>query len=143
MGIFEDRSSKEETRRESLLEFYKQCPIPEKELLSNLGLFISKTEFSRMLYIHELYKNILDVHGIVMEFGVRWGQNIALFETFHGIYEPFNRNRKIIGFDTFTGFPSTSEKDGTSDIVTVGSYGVTKDYQAYLEELLIVRKKKV
>ena len=53
---------------------------------------------------HELYQKILNVHGVVIEFGTRWGQNLALFESFRGMYEPYNHFRKIIGFDTFEGF---------------------------------------
>ena len=45
-----------------------------------------------------------------MDFGTRWGNNMALFSIFRGMYEPFNRHRKIIGFDTFSGFPSINEK---------------------------------
>lgn len=134
--IEEEKSSKEITRREKLLDVYKTCPIPDIELLSNLNLFTSKREFSRMLYLHEIYRKIINVHGIVIEFGVRWGQNLVLFETFRGIYEPFNRNRKIVGFDTFEGFSSISDKDGTSDIVSVGSFNVTEKYELYLEKLL-------
>jgi hypothetical protein len=134
--VQQDKTSFERRRREKLLEIYKKCPIPDSELLSNLALFISKTEFSRMLYIHEIYRKILDVHGIITEFGVRWGQNLALFETFRGIYEPFNQTRKIVGFDTFEGFPSVSAKDGASEIVSKGSYSVTENYELYLDGLL-------
>jgi hypothetical protein len=106
--IIEDRSRDEISRCNDLFDIYSRCPIPDNEILSQLGLFISKTHFARMLYIHELYKKILDVHGLIVEFGVRWGQNLVLFETLRGIYEPFNKNRKIVGFDTFEGFASVS-----------------------------------
>jgi len=138
--MVQEKSPEEVSRREDLFELYKECPIPDDELLSNLALFISKKEFARMLYIHDLYKQILDVHGVIMEFGVRWGQNLALYETFRGIYEPFNRVRKVIGFDTFEGFPSVSTKDGTSDIISVGSYSVTEGYESFLDRLLAVRE---
>lgn len=127
---------REMDRRERIFHLFKECPLPKNELLSNLGLFISKTDMSRMIYLHELYKKIVNVHGIIMEFGVRWGQNLALYETFRGIYEPFNVNRKIVGFDTFEGFPSVDDKDGGSDLVSVGSLSVTKGYEKYLAALL-------
>jgi hypothetical protein len=101
-------------------------------------LFFNKTETARLLYLHEIYCKILNVHGVIMEFGVRWGQNLALFETFRGIHEPFNRNRKIIGFDTFDGFPYVSEKDGAA---TPGGYSVTPNYEKYLEALLSNRER--
>jgi hypothetical protein len=86
--------------------------------------------------MHDLYKQIIPVHGIVVEFGVRWGQNLALFSSFRGMYEPYNYNRKIVGFDTFSGFPSVSEQDGTDEIASVGAYGVTPDYEMFLDSVL-------
>ena len=130
--IYDEISSEEIARRQDLLEMYKASPIPDTELLSNLGLFISKREFSRMLYIHEIYSRMIEVPGIIVEFGTRWGQNLALFETLRGIYEPYNRLRKIVGFDTFEGLPSVSDKD----VISVGSLNVTENYELYLGDLL-------
>jgi hypothetical protein len=129
-------TQKEESLRSDFYELFKQCPIPENEILSHLGLFIKRQDLSRLLFIHELYRKIIDVHGVVMEFGVRWGQDMALYETFRGIYEPFNHTRKIIGFDTFEGFPTTHEKDGHSNIIQSGAYSVTEGYELYLEKIL-------
>lgn len=120
--------------RTDFLQLFRQAPIPDNELLSNLGLYLSRQTLSRILFMHELYQKIIDVHGVVMEFGVRWGQNLALYESFRGIYEPYNYNRKIVGFDTFSGFPEVHDKDGTR--VAVGDYGVTDQYEAYLEQVL-------
>lgn len=53
-----------------------------------------------------------------------------------GIYEPFNRHRKIIGFDTFEGFEEISEKDGGSDLMRVGNLSTTFGYFSYLEKIL-------
>jgi hypothetical protein len=86
--------------------------------------------------MNELYQMIVEVPGVVVEFGVRWGSNLALFESFRGIYEPYNHNRKIIGFDTFDGFPSIHGKDGTAEIAKVGAYRVTGQYETYLEQIL-------
>jgi hypothetical protein len=52
------------------------------------------------------------------------------------MYEPHNYLRKIVGFDTFAGFPAVHEKDGVSEDVRVGGYGVTQGYERYLTELL-------
>jgi len=76
----------------------------------------------------DLYRRALDVHGVVMEFGVRWGSNLALFQSLRGIYEPYNYTRKIIGFDTFAGFPSVSEQDGDDAVIAPGAYGVSEGY---------------
>lgn len=127
--------------RSEFLNLLKECPIPDRELLMNLGLFISRQNLSRILFMNELYKKIIDVHGIIIEFGVRWGQNLALFQSLRGIYEPFNYNRKIVGFDTFAGFPSIDEKDGNSHAIEVGAYSVTENYEEYLKEILDYHEK--
>lgn len=122
--------------RKGLFNLFRECPVPDSEILQNLGLFVKRQDLSRIIFMHDLYRRIVDVHGIVVEFGVRWGQNMALFSSFRGMYEPFNHNRKIIGFDTFSGFPSVSKKDGSGSSVQAGAYAVTENYEQYLEKLL-------
>ena len=127
-------NSVELDRRKTFIQQFKNTPIPDTELLSNLGLYINRQSLSRMLFISEIYSKIINTHGIVVEFGVRWGQNLSLFSSLRGIYEPFNYNRKIVGFDTFSGFPEVVEQDGAK--VAVGDYAVTDHYQEYLEYIL-------
>lgn len=134
-------SDEEQATRQDFMTLYRKCPIPENELMENLGLFVKRQNLSRILAMDDIYRRILEVPGIIIEFGVRWGHNLALFESLRGIYEPFNHTRKIVGFDTFAGFPSVSMKDGTADVATVGSYGVTEDYCSYLKSLLDCHEK--
>ncbi len=129
-------SAKESEVRKHFLDLFKKCPIPENELLANLGLFLNRQTLARIIFMHELYQKIINVHGIVVEFGVRWGQNLALFESFRGIYEPYNYSRKIVGFDTFEGFASLSQEDGRHDIITPHAYSVTAGYDEYLKRVL-------
>jgi hypothetical protein len=129
-------SEREVSLRQQLIRYFKECPIPDNEILLNLALFISRQNLSQMLFVNELYEQIVSVHGVVMEFGVRWGRNLALYESLRGIYEPFNHNRKIVGFDTFSGFPAVDPKDGRADIIGVGGYNVTENYFEYLSKIL-------
>lgn len=131
------KSSEEElANQKSFYDLYKNSPIIEDETLNNLGLFMNRKNLSRIIFMHDMYKRILDVNGIVIEFGVRWGQNLSLFQNFRAMYEPFNHTRKIVGFDTFEGFPKTVSKDGNSDDVFSGSYSVTDKYEEYLKQIL-------
>ena len=52
------------------------------------------------------------------------------------MYEPYNHTRKIIGFDSFEGFPSTHAKDGQHDVIKKGGFSVTKGYEDYLDSIL-------
>ena len=88
--------------------------------------------------MNELYLMTKNITGDVLEFGCRWGQNLSLFINFRGIYEPYNMQKRIIGFDTFSGFPSISEheKKGNSKIAKKGGFSTTKNYEKTLKQIL-------
>ena len=121
-------------------QHYARSPLPPDETLANLGMFLTSKNLSRILFFNEIYQLILRHHGVVIEFGVRWGQTLSLFSALRGIYEPFNRHRKIIGFDTFSGFQGVSEIDGPSSGCKEGSFSVTADYRGYLEKLMVLQE---
>jgi hypothetical protein len=125
----------EKARRVQLADLIRHSPIPDEELPSNLGVYLTPQNLSRILFMDFLYRKVLDIQGVVMEFGCRWGQNTALFSALRGIYEPFNRLRRVIGFDTFAGFPSTTPQDGGQ--VSAGMYAVTAGYQSHLSDLMV------
>ena len=124
----------EKVRRNDFYDLFKEWSIPRDEFFMNLGLFLTPQALSRILFMDFLYRQILEVQGVVMEFGCRWGQNLSLFSSLRGIYEPFNRLRKIVGFDTFSGLPSISPQDGTE--LNRGMYSVTPGYEHYLDRVL-------
>jgi hypothetical protein len=125
--------------RMSLLELLRKCPIPDAEFLNNIGLFLDRRILSRYLFINEIYQRILGIHGGIIELGTRYGQNLSLFTSLRGIYEPFNHNRKIIGFDTFEGFPVI---DKTKDLKNVKTreYSVPEEYEQFLSTVLSVHE---
>jgi hypothetical protein len=129
-------SSEENTRRNEFFHTFRTSPIPDDQLLSNLGLFINSKTLSRMMFMNHLYEQITDVMGVVMEFGTHWGSNLAQFAALRGIYEPFNRHRKIIGFDTFEGFLKIDPQDGKSELMHVGHLKLPNDYASHLEEIM-------
>lgn len=129
-------SSHEAKIRQEIVELLKTCPIPDDQLMSNLGLFLNSKNLSRILFMDHIFKQIIDIPGVVFELGTRWGQNTALFSSLRGIYDPFNRHRKIVGFDTFTGFPEINPKDGDSEMMHKGNLTLTKDYYEYLTQIM-------
>lgn len=127
--------------REQLYRLSREHPMPDDQLLISLGLYIRSSALAKLLFLNELYELILDIPGVIMEFGTWLGQNMVVFENLRAIYEPFNQNRRIIGFDTFKGYPSLSDKDKPSEVIKVDGYPVPKNYRAYLEELLDYHEK--
>jgi hypothetical protein len=119
-----------------LLELFKTHPLPIEQLMTNLGLFMRSSVLAKFLYLNELYQMIVSTPGVIMEFGVWWGQNMVIFESLRAVYEPYNYTRRIIGFDTFAGYTSLAAQDGTSEFVAEGAYSVPSEYEEYLDRLL-------
>jgi len=136
-------SNEEEVKvRNGFFEHFKNSPIPEGDVLNNLGLFLNSKNLARILFMDHIYRLNLDVMGSVFEFGTRWGQNSSLFAALRGIYEPFNRHRKLVCFDTFKGFPSVSEKDNLNcDLIREGALSCSDNYKEYLEKTLQFQEK--
>lgn len=133
----QSRSSQQQVHnREILYRLFKDRPMPDDQLLVNLGLYIRSGALAKILFIDELYKIILPIPGVIMEFGVWWGQSLVLFENLRAVYEPYNFSRKVIGFDTFKGYEGMSDKDIKSETIKSGGYTVSENYKDYLEELL-------
>jgi len=129
-------SSEEVQAYQQIYGLMENSPIPDSQKLGNLGLWLVRPTLGRMLFMHKLYMQVLNTHGVIMEFGVRWGQNLGLFSSLISIYEPYNLTRRIIGFDTFEGFVSVGKEDGTSPEAKVGGLAVTESYEKELDAIL-------
>lgn len=127
--------------RRRLFHLFQNRPMDDADLLVNLGMYLRSGALAKLLYLDEIYRKIVGIPGHVMEFGVWWGQSIAMFENLRAVHEPYNHQRRIVGFDTFTGYPEVGEKDIRSDIIGEGVYKVNAGYEKYLEELVDFHEK--
>ena len=93
-------------------------------------------DISRILFFNHIYSLIVDVPGIIIDFGTRWGTNMALFSSLRNIHDSVNKQRIIVGFDTFEGFPNISLQDDNSSIMEIGRVSVPLDCQKYLNSIL-------
>jgi hypothetical protein len=130
-------SKTERETRMRMVSLLKTCPIPDEDLLQNIGLFINSKNMARILFMNHIYQLQVGLHGVVMDFGTRWGQNAAIFTALRGIYEPFNRLRKVVAFDTFEGFPAIGKEDSsTPRWAHKGGLACTPDYEQFLANIL-------
>jgi len=120
---------------------FRAMPIPQDEILANLGLFLTSKNLSRLMFFYEIYKKVIHKHGIIIEFGVRWGQTLSLLAALRGVFEPFNRHRKIVGFDTFSGFKGMAQEDGDFCKCKNGSFAVSENYEKYLDKIISLQEK--
>jgi len=134
-------SVNEQKNRLGLADLINSNPVPDNEKSFHVPLFLKRQELSKVLYFQHIYQQFVNTHGVIMEFGTRWGTNMVTLSNLRGIYEPFNYNRKIIGFDTFEGFKNTNTNDdGKHDIIKEGAFSVTENYTDYLDQLLSIHQ---
>jgi hypothetical protein len=103
-----------------------------------MSVYLKRQVISRVLYQDYLYKKILPVPGVILEFGVHWGATIATLLNLRGIYEPYNHSRTIYGFDTFSGFPGLSDED--RGFSKAGDYATSEGYEQELERVLSIHE---
>jgi hypothetical protein len=134
-GEISSRAEQERTALHRLFELSGQL-MPQ--MGANWGVhslvMTNRMALSRAIYYQQLYCRIVEIPGVICEFGVQWGAGMALLMNLRGMYEPYNVSRRIIGFDTFEGFPSIDAKDGS--LPKVGDYRSMPDYEAVLDEIL-------
>lgn len=85
------------------------------EKLENFPKYVPRQSLTRFLSRNEIFKRVLNVQGSIVECGVLFGGGLMTFAQLSSIYEPVNMQRKVIGFDTWSGFPEIHDKDQTGD----------------------------
>lgn len=86
--------------------------LPVRDVIDNFVLFLRRVNFARYLAQIEVFKHVIDVPGSIVECGVFKGQSLLTFTKLVEILCPGDTLKKIIGFDTFEGFPGLAEEDG-------------------------------
>ncbi|MBS0381951.1 MAG: class I SAM-dependent methyltransferase [Proteobacteria bacterium] len=81
---------------DKLRAFTKHAPVAE------IGRFLAKSK---------LFESVLSVHGSIIECGVFMGGGVMTWANLSAILEPLNHIRKVIGFDTFSGFVDVTKED--------------------------------
>jgi hypothetical protein len=136
--LSEQKATGERENIDRLMDHMRDEAVAFVELHDNLCLFVCGQIVSRVLFIEHLYRQILDVTGYIMEFGVRYGANLSLYLSLRGMYEPYNLSRHVIGFDTFEGFSGVTagDKEVAGKNWKEGDYSVPKGYAARLDQML-------
>ncbi len=108
----------------SVEKYFEESQGTISEKLENFAKYSSRQSLTRFIDRYEMFKQILNVQGSIIECGVLLGGGLMSFAHFSSILEPVNLQRKVIGIDTFSGFPSVSKRDtkGKSKFAKIGGY---------------------
>lgn len=133
------------SNRSELTKLFNSFPGSDEEKLVNLNLFMRSGSLAKLLFLNELYENILDIPGYILEFGVWLGNSAITFENLRAVHEPYNHLRKIVGFDTFSGYTGFEDSEIKSEIfkkmILDETYTAPDSYIKYLERLMRVHEK--
>ena len=64
--------------RDLLYRLFRERPMPDDQLLVSLGMYMRSSALTKILFINELYEQIVNVPGVIMEFGTWWGRTWCL-----------------------------------------------------------------
>ena len=119
---------------DALNDYFSKTSGAYLERLENFPKYVPRGILARFIAKYEILKKVLTVQGSIIECGVLYGGGLMTWAQLSAILEPANHQRRIIGFDTFSGFPSISKEDqsSTSEFCKEGELGVDS-YQDLLE----------
>lgn len=119
---------------EQTARFFESGPDSTLNKIENFAKYVPRQTLAKFLARCEVFNRILNVNGSIVECGVLRGGGLFTFAKLSSIFEPVNHTRKIIGFDTFGGFPSIHEKDRQSTSSHLQEGGLGADvYEELLE----------
>jgi hypothetical protein len=98
--------------------------VGEDDFMRNLTGFARRMHFTRALAYWEIFKQVADLPGDIVEVGVYKGETLLLFAKFLEILCPGDRTKRVIGFDWFKGLDQFTAQDGENAAVgnTVGGW---------------------
>jgi len=132
--------------REALESYLRESPGTLTEKLENFAKYVPRQNLARFLARYEIFKRIIDVQGSIVECGVLFGGGLMSFANLSVILEPYNFQRRIIGFDSFAGFPDVAAEDlkGAQDRksahLKVGGFAAPTAYEDLLRSISIFDK---
>lgn len=99
---------------EGLSAYFSSSMGTQADRLHSFTKYVPRADIIRFIVANEIFKMILDVPGAIIECGVHLGGGLMTWAQLSAIYEPINHTRRVVGFDTFSGFPTVGPNDATS-----------------------------
>ncbi len=119
-----------------LCSAFAESPLPLAYQLQFFPRHVRRQDIARLMVRYELFRKVLEVNGSVVECGVMAGGSLFSWLHFSAILEPYNHTRRIVGFDSFSGFPGVAEEDRAGEITEHHRAGALRTHQGIRQELM-------
>jgi len=141
-----ERYLREKLQKEKLELLYQNTILTPFEQFRNFPVFTPRFNLARFITHYELFKKVYELPGIIIDLGVFRGASLFTWAKLCEIFCPTDVRKTVYGFDTFEGFPTIMEEDGTEEVdydKHPGGYyagsTVEKDLQIAIEAMDIDR----
>jgi len=126
-------SNKDDSYFEAIDGVLDQTQLSPRGVVENFPRFASVPAISRFLARCDIFRQIIEVPGVIIDAGVFHGSSLFGWAKLSTILEPTNHTRRIVGFDTFGGFPAPANQDGSSVSAEMKQGGYTGSTRAEIE----------
>ena len=126
-------SGNEDRFYRSLEILAEKWPHEIRHYLDLFPVYASRRAFIRQLAHYELFKLTIDLPGHYAEFGIYFGKAFFSWHKFLEVFTPTATHKKVIGFDTFAGFPNLASEDGI-EIDTIQKHTGGLNSASFFEE---------
>jgi hypothetical protein len=133
------RHEPERRQREILEHLFDRSGLSTFEMFRAFPVFTPRYNLARFLAHYELFRQIVDVPGAIIDIGVYRGASAFTWAKLCEIFCPTDVRKIVYGFDTFAGFPTLAPEDGAVNDrqdVRVGGYAAGATME---EDLLAAR----
>jgi len=130
------RSEKEQSYAVRMEQCIADSPFSNVERLQNFPLYTPRQDLTNFLVRYEIFKRVLEIQGSIVECGVLRGGGLMAWAQFSAIFEPTNHQRRVVGFDTFSGFPKLSKQDRASESEQARPGGLAVDSYDHLQHCI-------
>lgn len=97
---------------EEIVDLIRENELTSQDIIENFMLFYRRVNFAKHLAHIEIFNKTIDLPGSIVELGVFKGASFMTFLKLCDIHCSGDTLKKVIGFDTFSGFVEIDEKDG-------------------------------
>ena len=130
------RSEKEQSYAAQMERCIAQSPFSNLDRLRNFSLYAPRQDLTNFLVRYEIFKRVLEIQGSIIECGVLHGGGLMAWAEFSAILEPTNHQRRVVGFDSFSGFPKLSRHDRLSESAQARRGGLAVDSYDHLQQCI-------
>ncbi|MBW1660385.1 MAG: class I SAM-dependent methyltransferase [Deltaproteobacteria bacterium] len=123
-----------------LADHFSRFEVSPNEICRNFQIYTRRIFLKRFLAHYELFRQVVDVPGDIVELGVFRGCSLMTWANFLEVRNMGDRQKQVFGFDNFSGFVSLAEEDGreNADVdKTVGGFSA-EVFEEMLEDAIAI-----